>query len=791
MTADQLLADTAWLKRLAVSLAGNADDADDLVQESRIAAWQRAPDRSRSLRPWLTKVVRDLAGMRRRSTARRLVREQAAIDDSEPARPDALLAQMRLHKLLVEMVLELDEPYRSTIIARFVEGRSAVAIARAAGIPESTVRGRLRDGLIALRALLDARTGDRTAWAPAVLAFAPRGTSWVPGIIAVAAAAGILLVMVSRSALTAAPAGGARANAAAVRRGDVAPSATTASAHATPIASASRPWWDVPGVVLRPLAGTVITADGAPIAGAIIQLYGWGAQVTGVPEATLVTDEAGAFRFASPRNATIYRIVTTARGFAGTTAMADPRAPRHEQDPERIAIVLERCGATVEGTVMDSVGGPIVGASVSAGTGENPFDAATQTGADGHYALCVESEASRLHVGADGYEHVIRAIDARGIQRVDVELAPGASVSGRIVDDETGEPVANAQVFVASRLASLRQALSAADGTFEIEGIAADLVWLNVWSADHVLPRAISFEAIASRRSTPIEVRMAAGTSVGGTVRANGRPVPGASIRFDSPTPLGPMTSMRAVAGPDGRFLAINVARIEGVTVRVDGAEVASPSVIDTRALIGDLAIDVREGPVLRGHVMRHGAPVAGATVTVAVPRSSRATATNHTRTDASGGFELPAPAQPTFEVTAQSAATGSATARPTRVVTGTDVDLELDAAAVIEGRVVGEDGAPLTGVVVAAGDARLAISAVDGAFRIAQLAGGEYVLRVAASIESASLAWAGAPPSCAPVMRGSRGCSSRSSRRGRRSAVAWSTRRAVRFPMRSCGAAA
>jgi hypothetical protein len=39
-------------------------------------------------------------------------------------------AQIRLHRLLVELVLELDEPYRSTIIARFVEGRTSASIAQ-------------------------------------------------------------------------------------------------------------------------------------------------------------------------------------------------------------------------------------------------------------------------------------------------------------------------------------------------------------------------------------------------------------------------------------------------------------------------------------------------------------------------------------------------------------------------------------------------------------------------------------------------------------------------------------
>ncbi|MDB4958648.1 MAG: hypothetical protein JWO36_6217, partial [Myxococcales bacterium] len=86
-----------------------------------------------------------------------------------------LLAQVRLHRLLADLVLELEEPYRSTVIARFVEGQTAASIARSLDIPESTVRWRLREALARLRAGLDEKSGERKAWAPAVLAFAKKG----------------------------------------------------------------------------------------------------------------------------------------------------------------------------------------------------------------------------------------------------------------------------------------------------------------------------------------------------------------------------------------------------------------------------------------------------------------------------------------------------------------------------------------------------------------------------------------------------------------------------------------
>ena len=104
--AEQLLQDIAWLKGLATTLANDRDDADDLVQEAWIAAWRRQPDASRPMRGWFTKVVRDLAGMKRRSDRRRAARHELADESRAPAAPDELLAQVKLHKRLAELVIE-------------------------------------------------------------------------------------------------------------------------------------------------------------------------------------------------------------------------------------------------------------------------------------------------------------------------------------------------------------------------------------------------------------------------------------------------------------------------------------------------------------------------------------------------------------------------------------------------------------------------------------------------------------------------------------------------------------
>jgi hypothetical protein len=89
--------------------------------------------------------MRDTFRMRRRSEQRRKARELRADAAVAPASPAELLEQVRLHKVLVELVLAMDEPFRSTILSRFVEGLTTAEIARATDTVEGTVRWRLHE----------------------------------------------------------------------------------------------------------------------------------------------------------------------------------------------------------------------------------------------------------------------------------------------------------------------------------------------------------------------------------------------------------------------------------------------------------------------------------------------------------------------------------------------------------------------------------------------------------------------------------------------------------------------
>ena len=168
-----LLAHAAWVRRLAGCLVRDDALADDLTQETFLAALRHPPAAELPPRPWLGQVVRNLVRMRARGERRRGAREEAA-DPADPVEsPEQLVARAQAHQSLASLVVALAEPYRATVLLRFYEGLSAADIAARQGVPAGTVRWRLKMALDRLRTELDrSRDGDRRAWQ---LALAPLG----------------------------------------------------------------------------------------------------------------------------------------------------------------------------------------------------------------------------------------------------------------------------------------------------------------------------------------------------------------------------------------------------------------------------------------------------------------------------------------------------------------------------------------------------------------------------------------------------------------------------------------
>lgn len=169
-----LLSHVAWVTSLARELVpADRHLAEDLAQETCLAALRRRPSTELPLTAWLRSVLRNLARERRRDDSNRTSREaDAARSEAEPSTLD-VVEKVAAHREVVEAVLLLDEPYRTTILLRFYEELSPSAIARAQGIPVATVKTRLARGLEKLRAKLDrAHEGDGRSWLLALVSLA-------------------------------------------------------------------------------------------------------------------------------------------------------------------------------------------------------------------------------------------------------------------------------------------------------------------------------------------------------------------------------------------------------------------------------------------------------------------------------------------------------------------------------------------------------------------------------------------------------------------------------------------
>lgn len=163
---EELLENAGWMKGLARSLVGDDARADDVVQQTFEAYVKQPPRQSAAVGAWLARVVRNLSYRSHRENTRRERREQAVARPEAVSRdPSEILERAELQQQIVGAVLELDEPYRSTVILRYFEDLEPKQIAEEQGIPIKTVWTRLSRAMERLRVRLDEQHGgSRRAW---------------------------------------------------------------------------------------------------------------------------------------------------------------------------------------------------------------------------------------------------------------------------------------------------------------------------------------------------------------------------------------------------------------------------------------------------------------------------------------------------------------------------------------------------------------------------------------------------------------------------------------------------
>ena len=169
---ESLMRHADFVRQLARAILRDEAAADDVMQETWMAAIERPPAKADSLRSWLGSVARRFALRRLRSEERRWRREQQVARSEashDPvtgttSEPTALARELLLENV-TRAVLDLKEPYRSTVIQRYYQGWGPQQIAQRTGVPVATVASRLQRAIARIRTQLDERTeGGRSAW---------------------------------------------------------------------------------------------------------------------------------------------------------------------------------------------------------------------------------------------------------------------------------------------------------------------------------------------------------------------------------------------------------------------------------------------------------------------------------------------------------------------------------------------------------------------------------------------------------------------------------------------------
>ncbi len=154
---DDLLSHTGWARRLALSLARDAADADDLVQETWLRALRKPPRRGVPVRAWLQRVMRNTAASRWRAEARRETHEAQSV--REPDSVEDVLARADLQAEIVQAVQSLSEPQRVVVALHYFEEQATAEIAERLALDVDAVRKRLQRARSVLRDRLAKRCG--------------------------------------------------------------------------------------------------------------------------------------------------------------------------------------------------------------------------------------------------------------------------------------------------------------------------------------------------------------------------------------------------------------------------------------------------------------------------------------------------------------------------------------------------------------------------------------------------------------------------------------------------------
>ncbi len=156
--SELLVAQYGWIRNVSRSLVRDHWGAEDVAQETVLAALAAPPPDARDaqrLRAWLGRVAFNLSRLAARQSARRRGREErAARSEALPSVSDQW-ESAAAQASVAGAITALDEPYRTAVELRYLEGLSTADIAERTGATELAVRKRLWRARGKLRASME------------------------------------------------------------------------------------------------------------------------------------------------------------------------------------------------------------------------------------------------------------------------------------------------------------------------------------------------------------------------------------------------------------------------------------------------------------------------------------------------------------------------------------------------------------------------------------------------------------------------------------------------------------
>lgn len=471
MNRETLLLDRDFVYTLARSLISEADRAEDAAQETVAAAWLRPP-REEHVRGWLRAVILNFYKSGARADARRADREHLAAKSNRIPSTAQVVEREEARRRVVEAVLALEEPYRSVILARYFNHLAPREISAELKIPVATIHTRLKRALQMLRA----RLGGECLLSLAPIAVLAPGSSLATisttgaffmmksGKSMVAASAAVLLLMI----LLLRPWGGPPNLQKSGFPGDLAAAGdpvehNKSAGDVSDARAASRVSTETLNLQI---SGRVVDRDGNGVARARVLAYPTMLQKAislDAPPTENVTTRAatsgakGEFTILLGDDAPHYHVFARAPGFeVGSSRDVRPGA--------NITMIVDPCGS-IEGLVRDRDGKGVANASIHYRAFADRIEIVkdAKSSADGSYkiegallparrwGIWDERLTEEIFVTSKGFAPSAAKLFRDGTSpnlRQDLYLTKGYNIRGRVVDAETGSPIAGAGIVV-------------------------------------------------------------------------------------------------------------------------------------------------------------------------------------------------------------------------------------------------------------------------------------------------------------------------------------------------------